>query len=414
MFSVIKAFLIKDNHYLNFAAIGIIFLVAFLFSVNKKKINVREIFTALLMQILLALFVLKTSIGHKIFKVLSAGFVKLYSFAGSGIEFVFGGLSDASGPWGYIFAVKVLTAFIFFGALMSLLSYLGVIKFTVKIISFVMRPLLGTSGAETLCAASSCVLGPTESPLLIKKYLKGMTESEIFVLMVSGMSTLSASVLAIYGSMGIPMIHLLVASVMAVPGSILMSKILIPETGVPETLSSKLADDKNSSGNVLDAIASGTSDGLYLALHVGAMLIAFISLIAFSDYILVKFSSSFLSEVYTLDKVFAKLFAVVATFIGVTSEDAGVAGTLLGQKLVLNEFIAYANMIKSTLSERSTIILTYAICGFANISVIGILIGGVGVLCPEQRSTLAKLGWKALLGGTLVNLLNASIAALLI
>lgn len=414
MFSLIRSYLLKDDHYLTIVSIFFILLIAFIFSNNKKRINYKTIINALGIQFLFAVFILKTSIGHTMFKHLARGFVKVYDFANKGLEFVFGNLVDASGPWGYIFAVKVVAAIVFFGALMSLLQHLGVIQFFVRIISFVIRPLLKTSGAETLAAVGNSMLGPTEAPLLVKGYLKGMTESEIFLVMVAGMSTINAALIAIYGAMGIPELHLLTASVMSIPGSILVSKLLVPETGVPETSKAIATDGEKSTSNVLDAISVGTSDGLNLALNVGAMLIAFISLIAMVDFFLLKFTTHALSNPCTLDFLFGKIFSPITYFIGVSKADSAAAGTLLGQKIVLNEFIAYISFLGETISQRTQIIMTYALCGFSNFSVIGILIGGVGALCPEQRPLLTRLGLKALLGGTLVNLLNAAIAALLI
>ena len=415
MFSAIKSYLITNDHYLTIFSIFFIFAIAFLFSNNKKRINYKTMFNALAIQFLFAIFILKTNIGHSSFKYLAKGFVKVYSFANKGLEFVFGSLANETGPWGYIFAVKVVAAIIFFGALMSLLHHLKVIQFFVKIISFLIRPFLKTSGAETLCAVGNSMLGPTEAPLLVKHYLKGMTESEIFLVMVAGMSTINASLIAIYGAMGIPEIHLLAASVISIPGSILIAKILVPETGIPQTSSGiKMDDGSKTTANILDAISVGTTDGLGLALNIGAMLISFISLIAMVDFLLVKFTSYGFMNPYTLDMVFAKIFSPITYLIGVSKTDSAAAGTLLGQKIVLNEFIAYINFLAENISQRTQIIMTYALCGFSNFSVIGILIGGVGALCPEQRPLLTRLGIKALLGGTLVNLLNAAIAALLI
>lgn len=410
----IGAYLIRDNHYITIFSIFCILSVAFLFSSYKKRINFRLVLNALFLQFLLAFFVLNTRIGQSFFHLLARGFIKVYDFAGKGLAFVFGNLTDATGPWGYLFAVKVIAAIVFFGALMSVLFHLRIIQFFVKIISFIIRPFLKTSGAETLCAAGSSMLGPTESPLLVKNYLKGMTESEMFLVMVSGMATLNAPLLAIYGSMGVPIIHLLASSFMAIPGSILIAKVLVPETGVPETASANLSDQKIESANLLDAISRGTSDGLMLALNVGAMLISFISLIALVDFLLVKFSSFACSNIYTLDSLFSIIFSKVTYLIGVSKSDSNVAGTLLGQKLVLNEFIAYISFLKENLADRSRILMTYILCGMSNFSVIGILLGGIGAICPSQRGVLIKLGIKALLGGTLVNLLNAAIAALLI
>ena len=406
MFSIF-AYLADQNRFL--AIFGIIFIlfIAFLFSANKRKIKFGLILKALLLQFVLAFFVLKTSAGHATFKCIASGFTKLYSFASAGTEFVFGKLADISMPWGMIFVVKVVPIIIFFGALMSLLYHLGVIQLFVRGIALVMKPLLGVSGAESLCAVANSMLGQTEAPLLIKNYLNKMTKSEILVVMVSGMATLSGSILAVYGSIGVSMIHMLTASVMAVPGSILISKILIPETELPETIGGRKIKMEKDSTNVLDAISTGTTDGMKLAANVVAMLIAFLSLIALVNYLFSRTGG------YSLNDIFAKIFAPMAYLLGIPKADIYTAGSLFGEKLVINEFVAYSSFVQQSLLPRSKAIITYALCGFSNFSCIGIQIGGIGALCPDKRKLLTKLGMTALLGGTLTNFLNAAIASLL-
>ena len=256
------------------------------------------------------------------------------------------------------------------------------------------------------------MLGQTEAPLLVKKYLEHMTKSEMLLVMVSGMATLSGSILAVYGFMGVPMLHLLTASVMAIPASILISKILMPETEKSETVAGSTVTIKADTKNLLDAVSTGTTDGLKLAINVTAMLIAFIGLIALVDYVIGAATGYALGVTYTLNTIFAKLFSWIALIMGISSEDTNTAGALLGQKVVINEFVAYANMIKSEVSQRTIYILTYAFAGFANISSIGIQIGGIGALVPNQRKVLVEIGITALLGGTLANFLNATIANL--
>ncbi|MCK4265444.1 NupC/NupG family nucleoside CNT transporter [Candidatus Babeliales bacterium] len=392
-----------DTRYIGVLGIVAILLIAYLFSNNRKKISFKLVGNALLMQFLLAFFILKTAPGRFLFKKLAAGFSRVYEFATAGSEFVFG-----TGPWAMIFAIKVASIIIFFGALMSVLFHLGIIQVAVRVVSFLVRPLLGTSGAETLCAAANSMLGQTEAPLLIKHYLEKMTTSEILVVMVSGMGTLSGAILAVYGSIGVPMMHLLSASVMAIPGSILISKILLPETEKPETVGKKQVDMKSNSKNILDAITTGTTDGLGLAVNVLAMLITFISLIAMINYIL-----SYVGF-YTLNDIFSAFFGPFAFLLGVPKIDTQSAGALLGQKLVINEFVAYSSMVNFAITEKTKIILTYALAGFSNFSCIGIQIGGIGAIAPKSRDTLVKLGMRALLGGTLTNFLNAAIASLLI
>jgi len=398
------------NQHAGFIGIPAILGVAYFFSTHRHKIQLKMIGTALAMQVTLAFFILKTTIGIKIFKCLSEGFSQLYLYADEGCKFVFGGLADAKSAWGFVFAVKVLPIIIFFGALMSLLFHLGIIQKIVKVLAYFIRPLLGTSGAETLAAVANSALGQTEAPLLIKNYLSKMTRSEMITVMISGFASLSGAILAIYGLMGVPIVHLLAASFISVPGSLLIAKMLIPETEKPETMGGKVADMKPDTTNMLDAIAAGTSDGLMLALNVAAMLIAFISLIALFNALL-----SFITLGHvTLDTIFGYLFAGVAYLISIPLQECGIAGKILGQKLVVNEFVAYSTMLKESLSDRSVAILTYALAGFANFSCIGIQVGGIGALCPDKRKMLTQLGMRALLGGTLVNLLNAAVASLFI
>ncbi|MFC1894398.1 NupC/NupG family nucleoside CNT transporter [Candidatus Dependentiae bacterium] len=408
MSNPIFSYFFVNNHHMSILGIFVFLFIAFIFSNNKRKINLRRILGGLILQFLLAIFVLNTKIGHRVFSTFAEGFRILYGYSDAGIKFMFGNLIDATASWGFLFVIKVVPIIIFFGALMSLLYHIGIIQLFVKFLALIIRPILGTSGAETLCTVGNIVLGPTEAPLLIKKYLKVMTDSEMLVVMISGMSTITASLLAIYGSMGISMIHLITASVMSIPGSILISKILIPETKIPKTAVGNHMEMKKDTANILDAVAVGTCDGLKLAANIAAMLIAFISLMAMADHILLSVIG------YSLNNIFAKLFSGVAHLIGISNQDKNTAGVLLGQKLVINEFVAYASLVKATLTVRSKTILTYALCGFSNISVIGILIGGISALAPNKKSFLTKFGWRALLGGTLVNLLNAAIAGLLI
>jgi len=401
-------YLITNNRYMSLVGVVSVLMTAVLFSNNRKKIKLKLITNALLMQTALAFIILRTRLGRRVFEILANGFRQIYSFADEGAKFLFGGLANTSGPWGMIFAIKVIPIIVFFGALMSLLFHLGIVQLAVRAASFVIRPILGTSGAETLCAAANSMLGQTEAPLLIRHYLKKMTNSELLVVMVSGMGTLSGAILAAYGAMGVSMLHLLAASAMAVPGSILISKILIPETLTPATAGGKSVTVKGETSNALEALSQGTTDGLRLAANVAAMLITFISLMA-----LVNFCLSATIGV-SLNQLFAYVFSGVAYLLGVSWADCNVAGAVLGQKIVINEFIAYSSMVSTNLLPRSKVILTYALAGFSNFSCIGIQIGGIGALEPEKRSALAKLGMTALLGGTLTNFLNAAIAGLFI
>lgn len=404
----------QDRRYMSFVGILFVLSVAFLFSNNKRKVKLKLIFSALAMQFVLAFCILRTEIGKKIFTGLAHGFSVVYQFADAGAGFVFGSLANAQGPWGFLFFVKVLSIIIFFGALTSILFHFGIVQLIVRLISLVIRPILGTSGAETLCAAANSMIGQTEAPLLIKKYLNNMTDSEILLVMVSGMATLSGSILAVYGSMGVPMNHLLSASIMSIPGAILISKILMPETEKVATAEGGALEMTRDTDSVLDAISTGTTDGMMLAANVAAMLITFISLIALVNYVFGAASSWAFGASYTLDVLFGKVFSWVAFLIGVPMQDTELAGRLLGQKLVINEFVAYGNFVAMELTPRAKVLLTYALCGFSNFSCIGIQIGGIGALAPKKRGVLIKLGMIALLGGTLANLLNATIAGLFI
>lgn len=395
--------------------VGIIAIlgVAVLFSNNRTKIRWRLVLSAFGIQALLGLFILKTGMGQAIFGSIAHVFEVVYQFAGQGSAFVFGSLADASGPWGMIFVVKVIPTIIFFGALMALLYHIGVIQIFVTGLAMLIRPVLGTSGAETLAVAANVMLGQTEAPLLIKNYLPRMTQSEMLVVMVGGFSHLSGSLLAVYGGMGVSITHLLTSSFMAIPAAILIAKIMIPETETPETLGGSPMNMKSETTNVLDAVSRGTGDGLRLAVNVAAMLIAFISLMGLLDFILGAITGSFMAQPLTLNLLFGKLFYGVAYILGIPLQDCSVAGSLLGQKLVINEFVAYMSFAKADLLPRSQVLLTYALAGFSNFSCIGIQIGGIGAICPEKRTLLTKLGMRALLGGTLANFLNTALVGFL-
>lgn len=422
----IISYFLEYNRFLNLIGIAVILFIAFLFSKHKSRINFKLVCSALLLQVIIGILVLKTAIGRGIVEKIAYLVGKMYQFADKGASFVFGNLTDPAGAWGFIFAFKVLPVIIFFGAVTALMFHWGIIQAAVKGINFLIRPLLGTSGAETLCASANSFLGQTEAPLLIRKYLKDMTKSEMLVVMASGMATISGSILVVFAAMGVPAQHMLAASVMAIPGSILIAKILLPETHTPATAGNneevKLESDSH---NALGAIASGTSDGLYLALNVAAMLIAFLGLLGLINYSLQYIAylindlfsltgDSRLPDTMSIDWIFSYLFAPFGYLLGFTGTEALAAGKLIGIKVGVNELIAYGEMVKMSLSERTKDIITYALCGFSNFSCIGIQIGGIGALVPEKRAMLAELGLYAVLGGALANLLSAMIASLLL
>lgn len=423
---VLFDYLIAYNRYMNLLGIALVLGVAYFFSHNRQRVNHRLVLHALLMHGLIGFLVLRTKIGHAIVSLVASVVKQLYQCADEGSRFLFGKLSIANDLWGFIFAVKVLPIIIFFGALTSLLLYLGIISRLVGLVSRFIQPLLGTSGAETLCAIANSFLGQTEAPLLVRHYLATMTPSEIFVVMVSGMGTVSGSILAVYAAIGVPVVHLLSASVMAIPATILLAKIIYPETEHPKTMRGVDVELPKAGVNALDAISIGTIDGLSLALNVGAMLIAFLALLAFGNVILYAGSLAWNELVYRLgiemlrlpilsfSLILGWLFAPIGWLLGLTGNEMYAAGALIGTKLAVNEMVAYSAMVTMHLSDRAVMLLTYALCGFANISSIGIQLGGIGSLVPERRGLLSKMGIAAVFASTLANLLSAFIAGLLL
>jgi len=418
-------YFIEYNRYMNIIGIAVMILLAYVCSNNRGKINYKLVVNGLLFQAALAIFILKTGVGFTIFNTISLGISSLYHFAETGINFVFGSLANPSGPWGVVFAVRVLPIIVFFGAFTSLLFYLGIIQYVVLGLTYIIRPILGTSGAETLCAVANSFLGQTEAPLLIKHYLKYLTRSEMMVVMTSGFATVSGSLLAVYASMGVPSLHMLAASVMAIPGSIVMSKIIYPETEKSQFGEKSEVKVVSNAANILDAISLGTSDGLYLALNVGAMLISFLGLIALTNALLGVvstiatvfigfFGCSYVIPTLNLNFIFSYLFAPISFLMGFSGQQALDVGNLLGVKVTANEFIAFSTMLGIAFAERTKAILAYALCSFANFSCIGIQIGGIGVLVPEKRVWLSELGLRAVYAATLANLTSAMIAGLLI
>lgn len=419
------SYLVEYNRYMNLLGVFVILFIAFLFSKKRNAINYRLVASALVLQCAIGFAILRTTLGQQVVGYVAHGVNRLYQFAEVGSGFIFGNLAKADGPWGFIFGIKVLPIIIFFGALMALLFHLGVVQLFVRGISFVVRPILGTSGAETLCAISNSFLGQTEAPLLVRPYLKNMTKSEMLVVMVSGMATISGAILAVFAAMGVPAEHLLTSSVMAIPASLLIAKILLPETEKTQTAGDAPITFEKSTNNVIDAVSAGTSDGMYLALNVGAMLISFLSLLALinfflgwgTEYINALFSFLGLAiklPLLTLNLIFAYVFAPFGYLLGLEGAEALQAGALLGTKVAVNELIAYGEMVTMNLSPRAEALITYALCGFSNFSCIGIQVGGIGALVPEKRSWLCELGLYAVLGGALSNLLSAMIAGLLL
>lgn len=409
--------------------LGIVFLLcfAYLLSNNKKAINKRTVIAAFCLQIGLGAFVLFLPFGRGVLESMSNGVNWVLKFANDGIVFVLGPL--ATFKIGFIFAVNVLAFVIFFAAFMAVLYHLGIMQIFVKLIGGALQKLLKTSKTESMSAAANIFVGQTEAPLLVKPYLANMTKSELFAVMVGGLASVAGAILAGYAQMGVKMEYLIAASFMAAPGGLLFAKILVPETEKP--IDPKDMDMKSTNANILDAAAEGSSNGMKLAINIAAMLISFIALIALLNGILAvlgnTINSNFGTEIQNLSltTIFGFILSPVAWLIGVPWEEANVAAGILGQKIMINEFVAYGDLVKylpenvaesgmTALSDKTIAILSFALCGFANISSIAILLGGLGALIPQRRAEIAKFGIIAVVGGTLSNLMSATIAGLFI
>jgi CNT family concentrative nucleoside transporter len=401
----------------------VIMSIAYALSTNRRAIDRRTIAWGLGLQILFALLVLKTAAGQRLFQTLGAAINRLLDFAVVGSSMVFGPLGDKSvwprimtnvlGPEGarysVLFAFQVLPTIIFIAALFAVLYYFGVMQIVVRGFAVVMHRVMRASGAESLNVAASIFMGQTEAPLTIRPYLPRMTESELMTVMTSGMAHISGGIMAAYILFGIEAQHLLTAVIMTAPGTLMMAKVFVPETEVPETMGRVRLDVERTDVNVIDAAGRGTSEGLSLALNVGAMLISFLALVALVNALLGLVGLS-------LPQIFGWVFAPVAWSMGVPWRDAPTIGNLLGTRMAVNEFVAYSQLgpMKASLDPKSFTIATFALCGFANFSSIGIQIGGIGALAPNRRHDLARLGLRAMLAGTLANFITASIAGFLL
>lgn len=388
-------------------------LVAFLLSADRKKINWRTVLSGVALQILLGLIILKTSWGQGFFEGARAVFTGILNFTAEGSSFIFGPLTDTK-KFGFIFFVMVLPTIIFTSSLMSVLYHIGVMQLVIKLAAKVMMKVMGTSGAESLAAAANIFAGQTEAPLVVKPFIPSMTKSELLALMTGGMATVAGGVLAAYVGFGIDAAHLLAASVMSAPAALVCAKLMYPEQEESVTTGGIKIELEKNTENLVDAAAAGASDGLKLALNVGAMLLAFIALIAMFNGILGWAGGLFSFPQLSLELITGYLFAPVAWLLGVPWQDCQIVGSLLGKKIILNEFVAYLDLTgqMKNLSPRSIAISTYALCGFANFSSIAIQVGGIGVLAPSRRKDLAKLGVKSLIAGTLACLMTASIAGM--
>jgi concentrative nucleoside transporter, CNT family len=395
--------------------IAVILGLAYLFSTNRRAIKMKTIAWGLGLQLALGLFVLRVPSGQIIFQTLGAGAKHLLDFSYVGSTFIFGELGKADSSLGLIFAFQVLPTIIFIAAFFAVLYHLGVMQIIIRAAAWVMTKIMGASGAESLNVAASIFMGQTEAPLTIRPFLPRLTKSELMTVMTSGMAHISGGMMAAYIRVGgADPKNLLTAVIMTAPGTLLMAKMLVPETEQPLTAGRVQMPEAQKESNVLGAIARGTVDGLHLALNVGAMLIVFLALLALLNALMGWVHIYIHWFPYSLQQILGWIFAPVAWLIGVSWHDASAIGNLLGTRMVLNEFVAFAELgkIKDTLDPRTFTIATFALCGFANFSSIGIQIGGIGALAPEQRDQLAKFGIRAMLAGTMANLISASIVGI--
>lgn len=394
----------------------IVLFIGYLFSNGKKHISLRTILGGLAIQILFAFIVLKWESGREGLNWLTMRVNDIISYANEGIDFLFGGLYTEQSGITYIFAFQVLPIVIFFSALISVLYYLRIMQVIIKIIGGGLSKLLGTRKAESMSAAANIFVGQTEAPLVVRPYLATMSSSELFAIMTGGLASVAGSVLVGYSLLGVPLEYLLAASFMAAPAGLVMAKLFFPETEKKEEKDDINMEDDVESTNVIDAAARGASVGLQLALNIGAMLLAFIALIALINGLLGWIGSFFGIEDLTLEVILGYLFSPLAFAIGVPWNEAVQAGNFIGQKLILNEFVAYSSFAPEipNLSEKTVAIISFALCGFANISSLGILLGGLGGLAPNRRPEIAKYGLKAVIAGALASLLSAAIAGMFI
>lgn len=405
----------------SFLGIAIILLVAYAFSSHRKHIRWRTVGGAFAFQVALGAFVLYVPFGQDVLFSVASGVAKVIAFTNAGIQFMFGGL--ASADFGFVFAIQVLSVIVFFSSLISVLYYLGIMKWIIRILGGTLQKIIGSSRPESMSAAANVFVGQTEAPMMVRPFIASMTRSELFAVMVGGMASVSGSVLAGYAGVGVELKYLIAASFMAAPAGLLMAKMIIPETEKPREdieniISGKTGDASDSvevedrSVNVIDAAAAGASSGVQLAINVGAMLIAFVALIALVNGLFGWVGGWFGYPDLSLQQLFGYVFQPVAYVLGVSWDEAQLAGSFIGQKLVINEFVAYLDFVnyKDQLSMHSQVIITFVLCGFANFSSIAILLGGLGGMAPSRRHDIARLGIKALLAATLANMMSAAIA----
>ena len=400
-------------------------VLAYAFSTNRRAIRLKTVAWGLGLQFVFAVFVLRIEAGRVAFQKAGDAVNRLLSYAFVGSQFVFGELGKQGSHLGFYFAFQVLPTIIFIAAFFAVLYHYGVMQFVIKIAAWIMTRVMGASGAESLNVAASIFMGQTEAPLTIRPFLPDLTRSELMTVMTSGMAHVSGGIMAAYIAFGIEPKHLLSAVIMTAPGTLLMAKMLVPETEKPKTagrvVMSEDEEKTEKEENLLGAVARGTTDGLHLALNIAAMLISFLALIALTNGIMGGVHNWLAGHGIfwfpaSLEKIFGVLFAPIAWVIGIPWHDCGTIGNLLGTRMVLNELVAFSMLgpMKAALDPRSFTIATFALCGFANLSSIGIQIGGIGALAPNKKGELARLGIRAMLAGTMANLMSASIAGMLL
>ncbi|HGF8925987.1 NupC/NupG family nucleoside CNT transporter [Yersinia enterocolitica] len=415
---------------MSLVGMAVLILIAVLLSSNFRAINIRTVVGAFIIQVGIGALVLYVPVGRRILGGMSEGVANVIAYGNHGISFMFGGLVsdkmfEVFGGGGFVFALRVLPVIVFFSSLIAVLYYIGVMQLVIKVLGGGLQKLLGTSRTESLSATANIFVGQTEAPLVVRPYIATMTQSELFAVMCGGLASVAGSVLAGYAQMGVPLEYLIAASFMAAPGGLLFAKLMVPETEKTRDnvdAATLIAEDDRPA-NIIDAAASGAASGLQLALNVGAMLLAFIALIALLNGILGGIGGWFDYPQLSMELILGRVFSPIAYLIGIPWSEAMVAGSFIGQKIIVNEFVAFMNfgqylqaeeLVRAAglqvLSEHSKAIISFALCGFANLSSVAILLGGLGSMAPNRRHDIARFGLKAVAAGTLSNLMSATIA----
>ncbi|AJR02062.1 nucleoside permease [Hafnia paralvei ATCC 29927] len=409
---------------------AVLILIAVLISSNRRAINLRTVAGAFLIQVVIGAFVLYVPAGRDVLGAMSSGVANVIAYGNQGISFIFGGLVsdkmfEVFGGGGFVFALRVLPVIVFFSSLIAVLYYLGIMQIVIRLLGGGLQKVLGTSRTESLSATANIFVGQTEAPLVVRPYISTMTQSELFAVMCGGLASVAGSVLAGYAQMGVPLEYLIAASFMAAPGGLLFAKLIVPETEKThdKTDAAELIAEEDRPANVIDAAASGAASGMQLALNVGAMLLAFIALIALINGMLGGIGGWFDYPQLSLELILGWVFSPIAYLIGVPWNEAQIAGSFIGQKIIVNEFVAFMNFgeyLKAdaevaaaglqVLSDHTKAIISFALCGFANLSSVAILLGGLGSMAPTRRHDIARFGLKAVAAGTLSNLMSATIA----